>query len=86
MLHPTPETFRKDLELLSQRLQSLRQELQERGIGTHAFLDGIQREKDSLSARLSDAQRKDANWDLIKAEFGGHGTSSLWIWRRWSRS
>ena len=32
MLHPTPESFRKDLELLSQRLQALREEFRERDL------------------------------------------------------
>ena len=71
MLHPTPETFRRDLDVLSQRLQALRQEFQQHDVDAHAVLDRIQHEKDSLAARLSDAQRKGTNWDLIKAEFGG---------------
>ncbi len=71
MLNPTPETYREELAFLSGRLDRLRQELQERGIDRRAALDGIQREKDSLSAKLCDAQRKDANWNFIKADFGG---------------
>ena len=71
MRPPAPETFREDLDLLSQRLQSLRQEFQGRGIDANDVLDGIQREKDSLSARLSDIQRTGTNWDFIKAEVGG---------------
>ena len=49
MLHPTVETFRKDLDLLSQRLQALRRELQERGLfsGAHkSVLDRIQTESE----------------------------------------
>jgi hypothetical protein len=39
------------------------------------LLDRIQREKDALALKLSDAERNRTNWDLIKAEFGGSWNS-----------
>jgi hypothetical protein len=71
MLSPTLDTFRKDLDRLSQRLQTLRQDLQARNLFSDAHkaaLDRVQQERDSLAAKLSDAERP--NWDRIKGEFG----------------
>ena len=73
MLHPTMETFRKDLDLLSQRLQGVRREFQECRLFSGAdksFLDRIQRESESLEAKLCDAERSRPNWDRIKGDFG----------------
>ena len=71
MLSPTLDTFRKDLDRLSQRLQTLRQDLQARNSEAHtAVLDRVQQERDSLAAKLSDAERNPPNWDRIKGEFG----------------
>ena len=73
MLHPTLDTFRKDLDRLSQRLQTLRQDLRERDLFSDAHkavLDRVQEERDLLAAKLSDAERNPPNWDRIKGEFG----------------
>ena len=73
MLHPTLDTFRKDLDRLSQRLQTLRQELRERDLFSDAhkaLLDRVQEERDLLAAKLSDAERNPPNWDRVKGEFG----------------
>ena len=74
MLHPTPESFRKDLELLSQRLQALREEFRERDLlsdAHKAIMDRMQQEKQRLSAKLAEVESKRANWDLIRAELAG---------------
>ena len=74
MLHPTPESFRKDLELLSQRLQALREEFRERDLlsdAQKAIIDRMQQEKQRLSAKLAEVESKRANWDPIRAEFAG---------------
>ena len=74
MIDPDLEDFRKKLDSLSQRLPALREEFRERGMfsdANQAVLDRIQREKDCLAVKLSDAERKNTNWDYIKAEFGG---------------
>ena len=74
MLHPTPESFRKDLELLSQRLQALREEFRERDLlsdAHKAIMDRMQQEKQRLSAKLAEVESKRANWDPIRAEFAG---------------
>jgi hypothetical protein len=74
MLHPTPESFGKDLELLSQRLQALREEFRERDLlsATHkAIMDRMQQEKERLSAKLAEVESKRANRDLIRAELAG---------------
>ena len=73
MLHPTLDTFRKDLDRLSQRLQTLRQDLRERDLlsdAQKAVLDRVQEERDLLAAKLSDAERNPPNWDRVKGEFG----------------
>ena len=73
MLHATLDTFRKDLDRLSQRLQTLRQDLRERDLlsdAQKAVLDRVQQERDLLVAKLSDAERNPPNWDRIKGEFG----------------
>ena len=73
MLHPTLDTFRKDLDRLSQRLQTLRQDLRERDLFSDAHkavLDRVQEERDLLAAKLSDAERNPPNWDRVKGEFG----------------
>jgi hypothetical protein len=73
MLHPSLDTFRKDLDRLSQRLQTLRQDLRERDLFSDAHkavLDRVQEERDLLAAKLSDAERNPPNWDRIKREFG----------------
>jgi hypothetical protein len=80
MLHPTLDTFRKDLDRLSQRLQSLRQELRERDLFSdahEAVLNRVQQERDLLAAKLSDAERNSPNWDRIKGEFGATWNSSV---------
>jgi chromosome segregation ATPase len=74
MLHPTPESFEKDLELLSQRLQALREEFRERDLlsdAHKAIMDRMQQEKERLSAKLAEVESKRANWDLIRAELAG---------------
>ena len=73
MLHPTLDTFRKDLDRLSQRLQTLRQDLRERDLlsdAQKAVLDRVHEERDLLAAKLSDAERNPPNWDRVKGEFG----------------
>ena len=73
MLHATLDTFRKDLDRLSQRLQTLRQDLRERDLlsdAQKAVLDRVQEERDLLAAKLSDAERNPPNWDRVKGEFG----------------
>ena len=73
MLHPSLDTFREDLDRLSQRLQTLRQDLRERDLfsdAQKAVLDRVQQERDLLVAKLSDAERNPPNWDRIKGEFG----------------
>jgi hypothetical protein len=73
MLYSNPEDYRKELNLLSGRLQALKEDFRQRGMisdADHAVLDKLQREQDRLAARLSDAE--DAwNWDRIKREFEG---------------
>ena len=74
MLHPTPESFRKDLELLSQQLQTLRDEFRERNLFSDALktiMERMQQDKARLAAKLAEVEGKRANWDLIKADFGG---------------
>jgi len=74
MLHPTPESFRKDLELLSQQLQTVRDEFRERNLFSDAhkaIMDRMQLEKERLASKLAEVEGKRANWDGIKAEFGG---------------
>ena len=73
MLHATLDTFRKDLDRLSQRLQTLRQDLGVRDLFSDAHkavLDRVQQERDLLAAKLSDAERNPPNWDRVKGEFG----------------
>ena len=73
MLHPTLDTFRKDLDRLSQRLQTLRQDLRERDLFSDAHkavLDRVQGKRDLLAAKLSDAERNPPNWERVKGEFG----------------
>ena len=73
MLHPTLDTFRKDLDRLSQRLQTLRQDLRERDLFSDAHkavLDRVQGKRDLLAAKLSDAERNPPSWDRVKGEFG----------------
>ena len=73
MLHPTLDTFRKDLDRLSQRLQTLRQDLGVRDLFSDAHkavLDRVQGKRDLLAAKLSDAERNPPNWERVKGEFG----------------
>jgi chromosome segregation ATPase len=74
MLHPTPESFRKDLESLSQQLQALRDEFRQRDLlsdAHKAIVELLQRHKERLAAKLAEAESKRANWDTIKGEFRG---------------
>src|SRR3974377_140629 len=74
MLHPTPESFRKDLELLSQQLQTLRDEFRERNLFSDAhkaIMERMQKDKERLAAKLAEVEGKPANWNLIKGDFGG---------------
>ena len=73
MLYSNPEDYRKELNLLSGRLQALKEGFQQRGMTSdadHAVLDKVQREQDHLAARLCEAQGN-WNWDRIKTEFAG---------------
>jgi hypothetical protein len=77
-MHSSLEDFRKGLDSLSQRFQAVREEFRRCDMfsgALQAALDRIQREKDALALKLSDAERNRTNWDLIKAEFGGSWNS-----------
>ena len=70
MLNRSPKDFHRELDLLSQRLQAVRQDFREHGMVSNAdqaVLDRVQREKDGLQEKLTDAERQ---WDLFKNEFG----------------
>ena len=81
MLNASANDFHKELNLLSQRLQTLKQDFRERGMISdvdQAILDRVQQEKDGLEVKLSDAERS-GHWDLFKNEFGRCGTRLLLI-------
>jgi hypothetical protein len=72
MLNASANDFHKELNLLSQRLQTLKQDFRERGMISdvdQAILDRVQQEKDGLGVKLSDAERS-GHWGLFKNEFG----------------
>lgn len=80
MIELTREAFRKELDSLSRRLQTLTERFREPGKFSEehqALLDRMQRDKDRLATRLSDAERMGTDWDLIKAEFAGDWNSLL---------
>ena len=75
MLNPSPKDFHREFDLLTQRLQAIRQDFRERSMTSdtdQAALDRVQREKDRLQVKLSDAERS-GQWDLFKDEF-----ASVW--------
>jgi len=72
MIDPDSEFYHKELDQLSQRLRALNEDFQKHGMvsdADRAVLDRIQREKDSLEVKLSDAERAD-EWPSFKEEFG----------------
>ena len=80
MLDLSREAFRKELDSLSRRLQTLAAESREGGKlseAHQALLDRMQRDKDRLAMRLSDTERMGTNWDVIKPEFAGEWNSLL---------
>jgi hypothetical protein len=71
MMNSSSETYHKELDRLSHRLKKLRQDFREHGMissADAAVLDRVQREKESLAAKLSDAEHS-GHWDLFKGEF-----------------
>ena len=75
MLNPDANFYHKELDHLSLRLQSLRQEFRQHDMISPAdrnVLDRVQREKEDLEAKLSEAERT-GHWDLFKDKFG-----SIW--------
>ena len=75
MLGRSPDEFHRELDMLSQRLQAIRQEFREHGMVSDAdqnVLNRVQEEKDGLEVKLSDAERS-GQWDAFRGEFG-----SIW--------
>ena len=73
MLNHSPQELRRELELLSQRLQVLRQDFQEHGMlsdADQAVLDRVEREMEGLEVKISAAEHS-GRWDVFESEFGG---------------
>lgn len=73
MLYSNPEDYRKELNLLSGRLQALKEDFRRRSMTSdadRAVLDKVQREQDHLAARLTETEDT-WNWNRIKTEFAG---------------
>ena len=71
MIDPGSEAMRQEMESFSHRLRALKEELRERGKlsdENQALLDQIQRHKERLEVKCSNAE-KAGNWDFIKEEF-----------------
>jgi hypothetical protein len=72
MIDSSPETYHKELDQLSLRLQALKEDFQEHGMfsdADQAVLERVRREKDDLAVKLSDAERS-GHWDVFKETFG----------------
>jgi len=71
MLRASAKDHRRDLDVLTLRLQDLKDEAKKRG-GSD-FQQGLHRlqdERDWLAAKLTDIESGRANWILIEDEFG----------------
>jgi predicted nucleic acid-binding Zn-ribbon protein len=71
MLDSSSEAMRKEIHAFSQRLQDLKEELQERGKlsdAAHALWNEVQQHKDQLETKFSGAERT-GSWASIRKEF-----------------
>lgn len=72
MIDASPETYHEELGQLSQRLQLLREDFRQHGMisdADRAILDQVQREKDGLEEKLSEAERT-GQWPTFADEYG----------------
>ncbi|HVO91532.1 MAG TPA: hypothetical protein VMT22_01770 [Terriglobales bacterium] len=78
MLNPSPDDYRRELDKLSLRLETLENDFRKCGMfsGTYqAFFDRIQEKKGRLAAKL--VERTGMDSDIFKDEFGGDWNSFI---------